>query len=316
MEGTQVDGTGKSKKAGRPPRKKESRPGIQYLAFWPDDFFTNLQLHPETTEATGAWARLCFTAARLSRPGYLPNDDTLLAQWSGLDPEGWQRVKKSVLEHWKYDKKQDRYVIRRIRAQLAMLNHRSETASRAADQRWRDGKLSDSSILDAGALHPQSGCSAGAMPSTPLLSTHTPLRGGGRESARSTSRSRGSPSLAGPPATSLSPPAVSVLGEVTKLVPIPALWDRISGTVGDDTVRVARWREFVVWWCGEGFNPGNVNGMLDRWRTEHGEGRGQNGGAPTGGHERPGPVDPDGARKVEGILANVGATLGSPRRQP
>lgn len=80
-------------------------------------------------------------------------------------------------------------------------------------------------------------------------------------------------------------PAVLVYAQVVGEVPVPGLWGRIADAVGDSQEAILRWQAHVAWWCAQGFNPGNLIGILERW--EIGDGpeevprNGKNGGQPT-----------------------------------
>jgi len=74
------------------------------------------------------------------------------------------------------------------------------------------------------------------------------------------------------PDTRLSHPAIVVYRALARLTPPDALRDDIISTVGDDEVQ---WGNIVKQWIGNGWKPGNINGMLDYYR-KGGNGNGRN----------------------------------------
>lgn len=58
----------------------------------------------------------------------------------------------------------------------------------------------------------------------------------------------------------LKHPAIVVYRDVAKLTPAEALRDDIIKSIGDDYIR---WGNIVKQWIGNGWNPGNINGMLE-----------------------------------------------------
>jgi len=60
--------------------------------------------------------------------------------------------------------------------------------------------------------------------------------------------------------------------------PPRAWYDRIAAAVGDDPAALDRWKALVHEWVGRGWNPGNVQGMLEAFgnggiRDRRGNGR-------------------------------------------
>ena len=71
----------------------------------------------------------------------------------------------------------------------------------------------------------------------------------------------------------LSHPSIVVYRDVAKLQVPEILRDDVISTVGDDAIR---WGNIVKQWIGNGWKPGNINGMLDYYRNGgNGNGRKQ-----------------------------------------
>jgi len=67
-----------------------------------------------------------------------------------------------------------------------------------------------------------------------------------------------------PPDERLSHPAITTYRSLAKLTPPEALRDDIISTVGEDAIR---WGNIVKQWIGNGWKPGNINGMLDYYKN-------------------------------------------------
>lgn len=74
------------------------------------------------------------------------------------------------------------------------------------------------------------------------------------------------------------PPAIATFREKTERYPPKAVWSIITDAVGEDETNLKRWGETIVGWLGMGWNPTNVNGMLEFYRkNEIPKGGGGNG---------------------------------------
>jgi len=62
----------------------------------------------------------------------------------------------------------------------------------------------------------------------------------------------------------LSHPAIVIYRDVAKLQVPEVLRDDVISTVGDDAIR---WGNIVKQWIGNGWKPGNINGMLEYYRN-------------------------------------------------
>jgi hypothetical protein len=49
--------------------------------------------------------------------------------------------------------------------------------------------------------------------------------------------------------------------------PPKAWYERIADAVGDEPDALERWRALCVSWVGRGYNPQNVEGLLDAWHA-------------------------------------------------
>ena len=63
-------------------------------------------------------------------------------------------------------------------------------------------------------------------------------------------------------------PAIAAYRGAAHRYPTRAWYAEVAETVGDDPANVERWRELVHDWVGQGWNPGNVKQMLEKYRKE------------------------------------------------
>lgn len=66
-----------------------------------------------------------------------------------------------------------------------------------------------------------------------------------------------------------TPPAVLAYRRATHRFPPKAWYDRIAEAVGDDTEDLQFWEDMLVAWVGMGWNPQNVKGQLECYRSRH-----------------------------------------------
>jgi len=62
------------------------------------------------------------------------------------------------------------------------------------------------------------------------------------------------------------PPAVQIFQSKVRRLPAKSWWVEIQEMVGDTPESLERWGAVVYAWLGQGWNPGNVAGMLDHFR--------------------------------------------------
>jgi len=63
------------------------------------------------------------------------------------------------------------------------------------------------------------------------------------------------------------PPAIERFRQATHRFPAKAWWAEIAGTVGEAEANLDRWGAICYQWVGLGWNPTNVAGMLEYYRT-------------------------------------------------
>lgn len=308
-----MDSTPKAK------RGRRTRYEPVYLPLWVSDVMTHLQITGESTEAFGARVRLWCVSTNLSPPGMLPDDDEQLAKWAGLSLERWQALKATVTSSWEYDAKRKRFVLRRVRAEMKRRKLISNSKREAAEARWRGDKGKSDRELYAGASPDASMCSATLQ--VPITRTQTSAREGEKTPPAPPTptppipRSRSRPSRSQRQPTATAPPAVQVYASVVGEWPVCALWAAVDAQIGRDLERLRHWELFVTWWCGEGYNAGNLNGMLDRWRIETEEpksieGSGGNGDqAPLQPPIPTAPIDPSSLERLRTVVGGVAQSL-------
>lgn len=73
------------------------------------------------------------------------------------------------------------------------------------------------------------------------------------------------------------PPAVLAYREIRRTFPRKELFQSIDSTVGRDPQSLELWKQVLIGWAGQGWNPQNVNGALEFFkRGEIPQARGQN----------------------------------------
>ena len=97
-----------------------------------------------------------------------------------------------------------------------------------------------------------------SLPPTPTP-TPTPLPTPTPENGANAPR----PRRAKPPV----PAAVEVARHAMNRYPPKAWYERIADAVGDEPDALERWRALCVSWVGRGYNPQNVEGLLDAWHA-------------------------------------------------
>jgi len=80
------------------------------------------------------------------------------------------------------------------------------------------------------------------------------------------------------------PAAVQIFYANTERYPVKALYQDIDTTVGHDPPELERWARVIKAWLGQGWNKGNVNGMLEFFRRNKIPGNGGNGHGKNGGN--------------------------------
>ena len=107
------------------------------LPLWTDAYLADTR--HLTTQENGAYLLLLITAWR-SPDCDLPNDDKLLAKYSGLGPRQWQRVKCQVLAMW--DLHDDKYTQKRLLKERSFVVKQRDQRAAAANARWLKDKES------------------------------------------------------------------------------------------------------------------------------------------------------------------------------
>jgi len=95
------------------------------------------------------------------------------------------------------------------------------------------------------------------------------------------------------------PAAVKVFRSKAHRFPSKCWWEEVDAVVGDDPADLERWGEVVFNWCGLGWNPTNVKGMLDCFKKNETPGDYANNGRPNGKANSGGRISGSGAA-VEG----------------
>ncbi len=101
------------------------------LPLWTDAYLADTT-HLTTTEH-GAYLLLLIAAWR-SKDCSLPNDDKLLARYSGLSPAQWKKMKPTILEFFSVEN--DRLFQFRLIDEREAVKQKSKKASHSARARW------------------------------------------------------------------------------------------------------------------------------------------------------------------------------------
>ncbi len=229
------------------------------LPLWLDDFEAHLHRSQEPTIATGARIRLWAVSYRAG--GYLPTDDHKLATWAGVSLEEWEHIRSYLVDSWEPTRDGKRYLLKRVKAEVARAKQRSVSAKRSADAKWAAEKAKARTQIDANAMRTL--CDGNApFPSHPFPTLPIQDRGKARAASR--------PPRVQPP----TPPAILAFRDGAHRFPPKAGWTLICETVGD---RIDEWREHVTAWVLHGYNPANVQGILERFISDT---QTENGGKP------------------------------------
>ena len=118
--------------------------GFPALPLWTDAYLADTR-HLTTTEH-GAYLLLLLEAWR--RPNCsLPDDDTLLARFTGLSAVDWTAAKPIVMAFWKLDGRSKTWTQKRLKKELTYVKGRSKVQSDKASKRWKDRKEKDAAAL-------------------------------------------------------------------------------------------------------------------------------------------------------------------------
>ncbi len=108
--------------------------------FYVDDFASDGVVEAMSTEGVGAYTLLLCKAWREEQPGTLPTDDSVLARWARLTPDGWAEVKPSVLAAFssgrdgRFHQKRMESEYRKLVESAARKRSNSQNAAR---ERWK-----------------------------------------------------------------------------------------------------------------------------------------------------------------------------------
>lgn len=111
--------------------------------FYPRDFMSSLSVAAMCPEARGGYVFLLCHAWLSDRPGWLPDDDEILAGLSGLG-ERWQTHRSAIARAWRIRKGwwvQQRMVEER-HAQIRQRLKKSRSGQKGNEVRWHQGDTS------------------------------------------------------------------------------------------------------------------------------------------------------------------------------
>lgn len=112
-----------------------------YMKFYPRDFRADDKVAAMCNRERGAYIMLLCIAWDQDPAGTLPDDDAKLAAWVGETRAAWSRMKSAVMAPFTLDG--GRWHQKRMKAERAALEKKSESATKAARTRW--GRNADAS---------------------------------------------------------------------------------------------------------------------------------------------------------------------------
>lgn len=114
--------------------------------FFPKDFVSDNKVSAMSPAEVGAYIRLLCRAWYEDPPGSIPDDDILLAKWTGMGKRNWLRAKPKVLSVWAFSDSTRRYHQKRLCSEYMYSEERaaknSKKARNAAKKRWDSYKES------------------------------------------------------------------------------------------------------------------------------------------------------------------------------
>ncbi len=130
------------------PRKNGRPPGFR---IWSDDFLTHIHLNDEPTLTVGARAILWAVASRQKPPGSLPDDQDQLRQWARVTADQWAEIWPRLRDSWRFDRRRNRYMIRRIVADARYRERISAQRKETTLLQWERRKGKKGKKMDARA---------------------------------------------------------------------------------------------------------------------------------------------------------------------
>lgn len=114
------------------------------MPFWTDAYLADTQ--HLTTEEHGAYLLLLIQAWRSPDCALADNDD-MMARQAGVSISKWKAMKPIIMAFWKLDKRQKRWMQKRLKIEREKATVKKAKARDSAASRWKEKEKGDANAL-------------------------------------------------------------------------------------------------------------------------------------------------------------------------